>query len=208
MLNLLAASGMIVSLLATVPMLNPSAEEELAAPEGVSVEVVTVNGSGCPAGQGTATMAADGNSFTLSSPGYFAWAGGDAGPTDFRRNCQVAVHVARPEGYTYAVAQVRASGFAYLAEGATGVTRTSLYFQGTSPTTAVSRTFTGPLARRWTTTDVVDAADLRFAPCGADRYLNINTELRVSAGSSDPATDNLMFRDTESSYRLIWRRCA
>jgi hypothetical protein len=56
-------------------------------------------------------------------------------------------------------------------------------------------------------------AALVFAPCGVQRNLNVNTELRVSAGTSDPtSTTSFMVMDsTDGSlstvYHLTWMQC-
>ena len=207
MLNMIAAGSMALSLLAPMSTLTAASTDEVTAPEGVSVDVVTVNGSGCPAGWGVVTRSSGGTSFEITSPAYFAWAGGDADPTEFRRNCQISMQINKPQGLTYAVAQIESSGFAHLAPGASGVSRVSFYFQGMSPTTALSETFTGPMSGSWQTAPVVDSASLVYAPCDVDRNLNINTELRVSAGTSDPAVTSFMVRDPVTAFRLTWKRC-
>ncbi|MYY10947.1 DUF4360 domain-containing protein [Streptomyces sp. SID4919] len=51
-----------------------------------------------------------------------------------------------------------------------------------------------------------------WAPCGVKRNLNINTELRVSAGTSDRTRTSFMTVDsTDGSvntiYHLAWQQC-
>jgi hypothetical protein len=45
-----------------------------------------------------------------------------------------------------------------------------------------------------------------FAPCGVERNLNVNTELRLT---SQPASADLntMVMDPSITLRLIWRAC-
>lgn len=204
MLNTIAANGVAALLMAVTPGSVTSAAQEPVVP-AAGVRVVSVNGSGCPAGQGEAVMSADRESFTITSPGYFARAGGGAAPTDFRRNCQFGVQVERAPGWTYAVAGIESSGYAFLARGATGLTRVSAYFQGSSATASWSRAFAGPLADAWQTTDTVDATGLAFASCDTERNLNINTEVRV--GAAGASTSSFMVRDSSTTVRLVWRAC-
>jgi hypothetical protein len=206
MLNAIAA-GLLAALSAAPSAAAPDAPASAKAPAATSVEVavVTVNGSGCPAGEGVATLSDELDVLSIAAPAYFASAGGGARPTDFRKNCQFSVQISRPAGWTYAVTQATAGGFTALTQGATGLSRTSLYFQGTSPTTALSNTFTGPSVDRWDTTDTISPADWSYAPCGTERNLNINTELRVTVAAGAPS--NFLIRDPDSSYRLAWRRC-
>lgn len=202
----MALGGMVASLVAATSGVAPATAAT--APADASVQVVTVNGSGCPAGSGDATLSDDGFSFTITSTPYFASAGLGAGPLDFRKNCQYSVQVNRPEGWTYAVAGVEASGFAFLSAGATGLSRSSIFFQGQATTTVLSRTFTGPLSDNWQTKDSIGLASLVYAPCGVERNLNINTELRVVRGTAAPNTSNFLFRNESSTYRLFWKQCA
>lgn len=205
MINAIAVGSLFLSLLASAgtPVAEPAAEDA-AAPGGVTVELVTVNGSGCSSGAGAAALSADRNTILLTMPAYFAAAGGDAGATEFRRNCQAALEITKPAGVTFAVNRVTASGFVYLTKGATGRTQTSMYFQGQAATTVVARTFTGPLADEWATSDTVSPPV--YAPCDGSRLLNINTEVRVSPSNSDDLS-SFMVRDPQSTYRLSWKKC-
>ncbi|MFD8496635.1 DUF4360 domain-containing protein [Amycolatopsis sp. NPDC059657] len=155
------------------------------------VEVVTVNGSGCPAG--TAETSAGGNTFSVSYRAFFAQAGGGANPVDSRKNCQVNVRVSLPPGYTYGLAGTTYTGFAHLEAGASALHRVSLYFQGTSPTVALNFPFTGPLTDEWRTDYRPHPTEIVYSPCGDSRNLNINAELRVS--TSDPAKRSFLLAD-------------
>lgn len=208
MLNVVAVGSLIAALLVPVHMFSEPPAEDQAPPVDITVEVVTVNGSGCPAAQGTAVVSADRRSVRVTSPAYVAWVGDEADPTDFRQNCQLALSVTRPAGMTYAVAGVDSSGYAHLAAGATGVSRVSLYFQGASPTVAMSHAFAGPYSDTWQTSDSVDPPSRIYAPCDVERYLNVNTELRVNRGTSDRAATSFLARGPETALRLVWRRCA
>ncbi|MBT8224662.1 MAG: DUF4360 domain-containing protein [Dactylosporangium sp.] len=207
MLNVVAVGSMVASLLAPTSALASTPTAEIMAPSEINVEVVTVNGSGCPSGQGTVIMSPDRASFRVFSPAYIAWVGGPASPTDFRQNCQLNLHVSRPQGLTYAVARIDSSGFAHLASGASGVSRLSLYFQGVSQTTTLTHTFAGPMTAPWSTTDTIGPDELNYAPCDADRNLNVNTQLRVIRGTSDPDVASLMVRDQITDFRLTWKSC-
>lgn len=202
----MALGGAVASMMAATMVATP-ASARAAAPEGVSALVVTANGSGCPVAAGAAVVSDGGDTVTLTSPAYFAQAGGTARPTDIRRNCQLSVQINAPAGWTYAVSEVRSSGFAFLSAGATGISRVSLYFQGTSPTTARTNTFEGPSADRWQTTDTIDAAALTFRPCGTQRNLNINTEVRVLRDTANPSSSSFMVRDQSTGLSLTWRQC-
>jgi hypothetical protein len=200
MVNFLAASGLVAALLAA-PVAAPEAAP---APDGVAIEVVTVNGSGCPAGTATATPTRNG--FTLNFTGYTAVSGPGAAPTDFRKNCQFSIGVTKPDGWQFAVQRATYGGFAWLAEGGTAIQRASYYFQGASATVTTSHELSGPLLDEWQTTDVPGAENLAYSPCDEDRNLNINTEVRAGAGNSAEDAYNLIHLNS-ANFRLNWRRC-
>jgi len=208
MLTTMAATGLALSMI-TAPVSAPAS----APPSGpVTVGVVTVNGSGCPAGTTAVAVASDNTAFTVTYSDYLAQVGPQSAPTDIRKNCQLSLRVHVPQGFTYAIAEGDYRGYANLASGATGMEQANYYFQGTAPTARVPHRFSGPFQDDWETVDATDVASLVFAPCGVDRLVNVNTELRVAAGSSDPASTSFMTMDStdgsiHSTYHFEWKQC-
>ncbi|MEV4437026.1 DUF4360 domain-containing protein [Streptomyces sp. NPDC049555] len=182
-------------------------------PDRIVIDVVAVNGSGCPAGTAAVAVAPDNTAFTITYSNYLAQVGIGAKPTDFRKNCQLGLNVHVPQGFTYAISRADYRGFAHLERGATGMERAGYYFQGSPQTTAVSHRFGGPVTDNWQTSDVTDVDALVYAPCGVQRILNVNTELRVGAGTSDPSTTNsfMAMDSTDGSvntlYHFAWKEC-
>ena len=178
-----------------------------------TIEVVTVNGSGCPKGTAKVVGAKDNTSFTVTYSRYAALVGRGAKPTDLRKNCQLNIRVHTPQGFTYAVARADYHGFASLAKGATALQQGNYYFAGQSPTTRIPHNYKGPFNKAWTATDKIAYASLVWAPCGQTRNLNINTELRVAAGTSNPkTTTSIIVMDTTRAsvrtlYHFAWKRC-
>lgn len=178
----------------------------------ITVEVVTVNGSGCPAGTARVTTAADNTSFRVIYNEYVAQTGSAADPTDFRKNCQLNLAIHIPQGFTYAIARADYRGFAFLRAGATGLMRAAYYFQGSSDTLYLDHPLSGPFTDTWHATDSTAIAELVFRPCGRDVNLNINTELRVRAPASSPKSTNVMAMNTtrgdiDTLYHFHWKKC-
>jgi hypothetical protein len=179
----------------------------------IVIDLVTVNGSGCPAGTAAIAVSPDNTAFTVTYSNYMALVGVGSVATDWRKNCQLNIVVHVPQGFTYAVSQVDYRGFASLASGASAIERANYYFQGQTQTVYSSHTFTGPLGDDWQTTDNVDIAALVYAPCGVLRNLNINTELRAMAGTSNPAstTSFISMDSTDGAistvYHFSWAQC-
>lgn len=189
----------------TTPILEPP-------PDKIVIEVATVNGSGCPLGTAAVAVSQDNTAFTVTYSDYLAQAGGGADPTAFRRNCQLNLVVHVPQGFTYAIASADYRGFASLQPGAKGIEKASYYFQGSPNTASISHEFKGAYNDNWQATDTTDWAQLVWAPCGEQRNFNINTELRVDAGTSDPAKVSFMTMDSTDGdistvYHMAWKEC-
>jgi len=209
MLNAIAAGALFLSSLAS-PAATPA--KATPPPDYMVVDMVAVNGSGCPAGTAGVTASPDHTAITITYSEYIAQVGGGASSADFRRNCQLSLNVRVPQGFTYAIAKTDYRGYAGLQKGAWGYQAANYYFQGDSHTARARHDFTGYLDDLWETTDVVGIGALVWAPCGATRYLNINTELRVGLGTSDPkVTSQLTMDSTDANlatvYHLAWKKC-
>ncbi|CAM3862436.1 DUF4360 domain-containing protein [Nocardiopsis rhodophaea] len=179
-------------------------------PGSIAIDLVTVNGSGCRPGTAAVAVAPDNTAFTVTYSEYLAMAGAGAKPTDSRKNCQLAVQVKVPQGYTYAIARADYRGYADLKKGATGTQKANYYFQGMPETVPVTHNLDGPHADNWQFGD--ETGVYVYAPCNAIRNFNINTELRVNAGTSDPNTTSFMAMDsTDGSittvYHFSWKKC-
>ncbi|TWP44368.1 DUF4360 domain-containing protein [Lentzea tibetensis] len=207
MLSAMAATGLALSLL-VAPTAPSSAD--VVPPGKITVDVVTVNGSGCPAGTAAVATADDNTAFTVTYSHYTAQAGSGSSPTDFRKNCQLSLRVHYPQGFTFGIAQADYRGFAHLPRGARGQERANYYFMGTSPTAVSSHALSGPFSDDWQFTDKSDVASIVFAPCGEVRNLNVNTELRAFAnGSNTPAFVTMDSTDggVSTKYHFAWKVC-
>jgi len=199
--------------LAALAVPGVSQADETSAPPAagqVTLEVQTVNGSGCPAGTATVAMQPDNTGFRIKYTDFRAEDGGTAEPTAIRKNCQVNLLVHIPQGFTFAIARADYVGRLHLESGATALERSNYYFQGSSDNNYADHAFAGPLDGAWRATDITAAADLVYAPCGVTRSLNINTELRVAAGASAAKSYISMRTSDGEVYTLVqfqWKQC-
>jgi hypothetical protein len=181
-------------------------------PDKMVIDVVAANGSGCPGKTADVRVSPDNTAFTVTYSEFVAQVGPKAKPTDFRKNCQLALDVHVPQGYTYAVAGADYRGFGHLEEGASGSETAHYYFQGESHTTRIKHDFKGWMDDEWQQTDRVEVGSMSFLPCGEQRYLNVNTELRVNGGSSSRQTTNFLTMDSSDGdlktvYHMSWLKC-
>ncbi|MER5209287.1 DUF4360 domain-containing protein [Streptomyces sp. NPDC002838] len=209
----LLLGGSIAALLTTaLPAQGPSSGFDDPPPDKIVIKVATVNGSGCPQGTTAVAVAEDNTAFTVTYSDYLAQAGGNSDPTASRRNCQLSLIVHVPQGFTYAIASADYRGYALLQPGASAVQRASYYFQGSSGTVYKTHNFAGAYNDNWQATDTTDWAQLVYAPCGVQRNFNINTELRVNAGTQSPGKVSFMTMDStdgdiSTKYHLAWKEC-
>ncbi|GAA0330224.1 DUF4360 domain-containing protein [Actinoallomurus spadix] len=209
----IAAAAVVAFLAATTTQANAKPWDGTPPPDKIVIDVATVNGSGCPAGTAAVAVSPDNTAFTVTYSDYLAQVGVGAAPTDFRKNCQLNLAVHVPQGFTYAIAESDYRGYAHLEKGASATEKASYYFQGHQQTTAITHTLKGAFDDNWQNTDTTDVAQLVYLPCGESRNFNINTELRVSAGTSDPTkTTSFITMDSAdgsitTTYHFAWMQC-
>ncbi|WP_394617550.1 DUF4360 domain-containing protein [Lentzea sp. JNUCC 0626] len=208
MLNAVAAA-----LLASAIIIPPGAPNETPPPDHITIDIVTVNGSGCPAGTAAVAVSEDNKAFTVTYSDYLAQVGVGARPTDFRKNCQLNLRVNVPQGFTYGIAQADYRGFAHLERGAYAIQKANYYFQGMSQNDTAQHRYNGPHSDDWQATDQTEVAAIVYSPCGEKRNFNINTELRVYPGSSNTATTtSFVSMDStdgaiDTTYQFSWKTC-
>ncbi|MEV6304338.1 DUF4360 domain-containing protein [Actinoplanes sp. NPDC051861] len=174
----------------------------------ITVEVIANNGSGCAPGTASVVGNPDDTGFRVRYRNFVAKAGPDTSVLERRKNCQLSVLVTIPDGWTVAIASASYRGKAHLLAGASGLQRTSYYWQGSSESERKDLPLTGPLNGQWATWDV--APVLTYAPCDTQRVLNVNTELRVDAGDSTGANSlsmNTTEGDVDTLFNFSWSRC-
>jgi hypothetical protein len=199
-----SAVSLALSMLGGVPVQDELVDPPALGP--VLVDVISVNGSGCPAGTSAIALTPDTSDVEISFSDYLVQAGPGVKATESRKNCTIALSVHAPTGFTFAITQAGYRGWGSLQVGATSRFVASYYFRGMSQTNTATHSFTGPLEDEWQTTDNTDIAAITWAPCGEPRYLNINTEARVSAGSGATAVSYFSVEEA-FGFTLLWQRC-
>jgi hypothetical protein len=211
MLKALATGAVLLASLATTGSPAHAAFRTLPDDKMV-IDVVAANGSGCPLGSADVTVSPDNTAFTVTYSQFMAQVGAGAKAIDFRKNCQLALNVHVPQGYTFAVAGADYRGYAHLEPGATGSETANYYFQGEPQTTRIRHDFTGPVDTDFERTDSVGIGSLSYLPCGEERFLNVNTELRVNLGWSSPKATSFLNMDStdgrlDTVYHVAWKKC-
>lgn len=204
---------MTAALLALSSVAAPHSWPNNPPPDKIIIDVATVNGTGCPPDSAAVAVSPDNTAFTITYSQYTAQVGVGAHPTDFRKNCQIDLRVHVPQGFTYGIAAADYRGFAHVEAGANGLERANYYFQGNSPTQYASHPISGFFDDDWQFSDSTDVSAIVYQPCGEERNLNVNTELRAYAGTSDPTstTSFVTMDSTDGSvktiYHFAWKTC-
>jgi hypothetical protein len=152
----------------------------------VVIDILTL--SGCSAGTAMVAASADNAHFRLWYDRFQVQIGPNTYPFEARSNCQVSLSIHMPAGAAYAIDRVDYGGYALLAPGAVFTQRARHYRTGQALTPPFrSHSFTSPYEDMWQTVDTFSADELFFPPCGTNPDFNAVLNLRLDAGTSDPA---------------------
>lgn len=166
----------------------------------VTIEVLSVAGTGCRPGDTTVAPSPDGHAFTVTYSDFLVQGRGDK-----KKDCRISLRVNHPPGYTYGIAATDYRGFAHLGEGASGAKRAKYFFPGL-PTRHLTYDLSGPFSDNWQATD--RPTGVVHGPCKEKKPLTIDAELRVKAKDD---TSFMSMDSTDSSvtttYQLNWKKC-
>lgn len=181
------------------------------APAYVRIRSINYAGTGCPAGSVSQNVSPDLQAFTLLFDEFVAEVGPGVSLGKGRRNCQIAVDLDFPSGWSYSVATLDYRGYVNLESGVVADQSAAYYFQGQGATARLNTPMYGPVSRDYQIRDTLGLAAQVWAPCGMQRALNINTQIRLSA---QPGRRGLITTDsidgqmkTLYRYGLTWQRC-
>jgi hypothetical protein len=181
------------------------------APSEVRIKSIEYAGSGCPAGSVAENVSTDKQAFTLLFDSFIAEAGPGVPLREKRKNCQLLVDLEFPQGWTYTIASIDHRGYASLEKKVVGIHKASYYFQGQGQSGTLETKIKGEKDDDYHLRDLVGLSALVWAPCGARRALNINTQIQVD-NSANKRAAGLMTVDSVDGqltqiFHLKWERC-
>ncbi len=181
------------------------------APGYARIRSISYAGSGCPAGTVSQNVAPDLQAFTLIFDSFLAEKGPGIPLSQSRKNCQVALDVDFPSGWSYTVMTVDYRGYVALDAGVRGTQKSTYYFQGQSRQAPLSTVMTGPRSGDYQIRDTLGLSAVVWSPCGAQRALNINAQVRVEGGTSRNAQGMITLDSIDGQlkhvYGIRWQRC-
>lgn len=182
-------------------------------PENVTLRGFAYAGTGCAPNTVRGRFPVEGVEFLILWEGFQAQAGADIPLREGRKNCQLNLDLAYPTGWQYTVESTSYQGTVQVDQGTQAVAASAFYFQGSDQTVRFATLFEGPVRRSFHVTDAVSDDEQPWSSCTADRSLNINYQVKVSAVSDGQATGKIAFgieRDGDPAGTLLklkWRRC-
>jgi hypothetical protein len=210
----IAISAVVATLTVATASVTPAAASPrlVRGSAGITLEIASVNGSGCPRGSVNTVGKDNEDAFFVGYGQFIAQAGGSSNPTDSRKACQLALKVGGiPKGFTYAVSSVDYYGFAYLTRPrrTAAAYSTGFSFSGQPTRAEEILAFESPWNHIWTATRRVSPDDLVFKPCDEEPTFNIESELWVNAGTSDPSEVDYVSvgYERQAAYHLTWKPC-
>jgi hypothetical protein len=182
-----------------------------AAPAQVVIHDLTWAGTGCPRDSVASSVAPDRKAFSLAFSLYFASAGPGIPITENRKNCNLILRLSFPQGWSFTIFNVDYRGYALLDPRVSATQRSAYFFEGEFPSTALRTTLRGPFDDNYEIRDTLGLDAVVWSPCGEDRALNVNTEVRVNNRSnrqgSGLITNDTITGELEHTYGIRWRRC-
>lgn len=165
-------------------------------------------GTGCPAGSAAVALSPDAQSLSILFDSFVVEAGGGLN-TVGRKNCNIAVPVHVPSGYSISVFQIDYRGFNYLPIGATSRFSVEYFFAGTRGP-LYNKTFYGLLNENYLIANSLIGTNLSWSKCGDSVTLRANTTMMVNNPSvRDTAMSTVDSVDIDAGiyFRLNWRPC-
>jgi hypothetical protein len=182
-----------------------------ASPPWVTIEGIKYAGTGCPAGSVMEDISSDYKAFTLLFDDYVVEAGPDVSRREMRKACQINVDLKFPQGWSYSIMDVDYRGYVSLDRGVTGVAQSNYYFQGQRGSARLKTTFRGPVDDDYEYRDKLGVSALVWSPCGANRSLNIKSQIRLdnrrNRNGSGLLTLDSIDGEVKHIYGIRWRRC-
>jgi hypothetical protein len=165
-------------------------------------------GSGCPRGtsvSGRISATKPGalpDTLILSFAPFRAVQGPGIASIERRKNCNITIDLAVPQGFSFSLVDAEYQGFANLPRGVKGVQSTTYSFPFSNSATFAT-VLNGPFRSNYKRTDDVGAAV--FSPCSRSVPLSIATQVFLSGDRTKSASISVK---APQRYGIQWRRCS
>lgn len=166
-------------------------------------------GTGCSSSTARASISPDGKEISILFDDFSSKAGGPGGESIDRKNCDIAIPVKVPQGYSVAVFAIDYRGFAAIPEGGRLRFSADYFFAGKS-SRRYSKEFLGPLNDNYTFRNELRSDLDVWSACGASVILRTQSSMVTESNYRNEETlatvDSI---DVQSGivYNIQYRRC-
>jgi hypothetical protein len=178
--------------------------------DGIQLGNPAYNGTGCPLGSAAVTLSPDQKSLSILFDQFVAEAGMSTGKSMERKNCNIAVPVHVPQGYSVSIFQVDYRGYTFVPRGATARFDVEYFFAGQKGP-KYTRNFSGPLDSDYFIEHGLLTENLVWSACGADVNLRVNSSLMARTNLSwEDIMATVDSADVQAGliYHIRWRKCS
>lgn len=165
-------------------------------------------GTGCPAGSASVSLSPDNSAISILFDQYVVEAGGSKAFD--RKNCNIAVPVHVPQGYSVSVFAIDYRGFVQLPYGARATLNVNYFLAGQGRGVNSRKDFSGARSENYLTSDRLGMESVVWSACGADTILRANTSMVVNSNyrrEQSMATVDSADIQAGLIYHVQWRRC-
>lgn len=178
------------------------------AADGIQLGNPQYGGTGCPMGSAAVALSPDQSAISILFDQYVVEAGGKK--SFDRKNCNIAIPVHVPQGYSVSVFAIDYRGFTGLPSGGRAQLSVDYFLAGQGRGIRTSKTFYGPSSTDYLKSDNLGLEAIVWSGCGADTILRANTTMLVQSNSRrDQAMATVDSADVQAGlvYHIQWRQC-
>jgi hypothetical protein len=194
----------------TLPLVN-----QMANPDTIYVEQVTVNGSGCPAGTVAANFTSDFSVLELTFSDFVAQIGPGTKPSDWRKNCVIAATLHIPTGFTFALIGADYRGYGQVDPGVTGTQTTTYFIAGQLGSFSLSSHVPQDLDSfgNYSRQDEIPVSEWVWSPCGVNSIANLNASVSLNNSQNRSGAGLMTLDETDISPQVLfhwhfaWQTC-
>ena len=163
-------------------------------------------GNGCAQGTASTTLSPDKKSLSILFDEYMV----EAQPGKIERsNCNIAIPVSVPQGFSVSVIEVDYRGYNFLPTRSRATFAAEYFFAGIKGP-KLKETWRGPIDEDYEIDNNLLAVADVWSECGADVNLRVNTSMRViNKNRKEEALSTVDSADFKAGivYHLAWKEC-
>ena len=180
-----------------------------AAAQKLELGRATFGGNGCANGSARATVSPDGQAISILFDRFTGFAGGTSGLDTERVNCDIAIPVQVPQGYSVAVFTIDYRGYALVPQGGRLRFSADYFFAGRS-SRRYSKDYLGPINDNYIFSNELRADLDVWSACGASVILRTQANMVLETNNRrDEIQASVDSIDIQSgiTYNFQYRRC-